>query len=134
MNDNEMYQALKEYMDNAGGFIQNNHYSLVEVGKDYCVMEAEIRDESLNPYGMVHGGFLFGLADTAAGALARVTGRKAVTLNSHIEYLHACYGSKIKAAIHPIKAGKSVSVYEACVYDMNEVMVAKAVIDYFYLS
>lgn len=134
MSEEELLAFGKKYMENVGGFIKNNHYQLVDIKKDYCVMEAEIKEESLNPYGMVHGGFLFGLADTAAGVAARSSGRKAVTLSSHIEYLHACHGSKIKAVVEAVKTGKNVSVYEVCIYDDKETMVAKATVDYFYLD
>ena len=132
MKDDELLAYGKKYMDSVGGFIKNNHYSLVDIKKDYCVMEAEVAEASLNPYGMVHGGFMFGLADTAAGVAARSSGRKAVTLSSHIEYLHACHGSKIKAIVEAVKIGKNVSVYEVSIYDEKEVMVAKAMVDYFY--
>lgn len=134
MSEEELLAFGKKYMESVGGFIKNNHYRLVDIKRDYCVMEAEIKEESLNPYGMVHGGFLFGLADTAAGVAARSSGRKAVTLSSHIEYLHACHGSKIKAVVEAVKTGKSVSVYEVCIYDDKETMVAKATVDYFYLD
>lgn len=134
MSEEELLAFGKKYMESVGGFIKNNHYQLVDIKKDYCVMEAEIKEESLNPYGMVHGGFLFGLADTAAGVAARSSGRKAVTLSSHIEYLHACHGSKIKAVVEAVKTGKNVSVYEVCIYDDKETMVAKATVDYFYLD
>ena len=134
MKEDELFGYGKEYMSKVGGFIKNNHYQLVDIKQDYCVMEAEVRDESLNPYGMVHGGFLFGLADTAAGVAARSSGRKAVTLSSHIEYLHAAHGSKIKAVVSPIKVGKNISVYEVSIYNDQEIMVAKATVDYFYID
>lgn len=134
MSDEELLAYGKKYMDSVGGFIKNNRYSLVDLKQDYCVMEAAVTEESLNPYGMVHGGFLFGLADTAAGVAARSSGKKAVTLSSHIEYLHACHGSKIKAVVEAVKIGKNVSVYEVSIYDEKEVMVAKATVDYFYID
>ena len=134
MKEDELFAYGKEYMSKVGGYIKNNHYQLVDIKQDYCVMEAEVRDESLKPYGMVHGGFLFGLADTAAGVAARSSGRKAVTLSSHIEYLHAAHGSKIKAVVSPIKVGKNISVYEVSIYNDQEIMVAKATVDYFYID
>lgn len=134
MSDEELLTYGKKYMESVGGFIQKNHYSLVDVKKDFCIMEATITEDSLNPYGMVHGGFLFGLADTAAGVAARSSGKKAVTLSSHIEYLHACGGSKIKAVVEAVKVGKKVSVYEVFLYDDKEVLVAKATVDYFYID
>lgn len=134
MSEKELLAYGKQYMENVGGFIKNNHFQLVDIKKGYCVMEALVREESLNPYGMVHGGFLFGLADTAAGVAARSTGRKAVTLSSHIEYLRAAQGSKIKAVVEAVKTGKNVSVYEVSIYNDQNVMVAKATVDYFYMD
>ena len=134
MSEEELLAYGKQYMANVGGFIKNNHFQLVEIKKNYCVMEAEVQEASLNPYGMVHGGFLFGLADTAAGVAARSTGRKAVTLSSHIEYLKAAHGSKIKAVVQAVKVGKNVSVYEVFIYNDQDIMVAKATVDYFYLD
>ena len=134
MQEDELVTCSKKYMSKVEGFIQNNHYQLVDIRPDYCVMEAEVCDESLNPYGMVHGGFLFGLADTAAGVIALSSGRKAITLSSHIEFLHACHGNKIKAVVEAVKVGKSISVYEAFIYDDKDVEVAKAIIDYFYID
>ena len=134
MNENGLFIYGKKSMNEVGGFSKYNHYQLVDLTKDYCIMDADLTTDSLNPYGMAHGGFLFGLADTAAGALACVDGRKAVTLSSHIEYLHACHGSKIKVVVEAVKTGKNVSVYEVCIYDDKETMVAKATVDYFYLD
>ena len=106
MSDQELLEFGKKYMENIGGFIQHNQYRLVDIKKDYCVMEADVREEAMNYYGVVHGGFMFGLADTACGVAARATGRKAVTVNSHIEYLHAARGSKIKVVVNAIKTGR----------------------------
>lgn len=134
MSDKEILELGHKTMEKVGGFIKNNHYQLVDLKKDYCVMEALIKEDSLNPYGMAHGGFIFGLADTAAGAAAATSLRKAVTLSSHIEYLHAVCGKKLKAVVNAVKTGKNVSVYEVNIYDEKEVIVAKATVDYFYID
>lgn len=134
MSNQELLEFGKKYMEQVGGFIKHNQYRLVDIKENYCVMEADIREETLNYYGVVHGGFIFGLADTACGVAARATGRKAVTMNSHIEYLHALRGNKIKVVAEAIKTGKNISVYEASIFDDNEVMVAKAIMDYFYIN
>ena len=134
MTDEELLAYGKKYMESVGGFIKNNHYEQKKKKKDHCIVEAEVTEESLNPYGMVHGGFMFGLADTAAGVAARSCGRKAVTLSSHIEYLHAGHGKKIRAVVNPVKVGKKISVYEVFVYDEKEVLISKATVDYFYMD
>ena len=134
MSDLKLLENAKKYMEEVSGFIKNNNYQLVDINNDMCVMEGIIADTSMNPYGMIHGGYLFGLADSAAGLFARVTGRKAVTLSSHIEYLHAAYGSKIKAVVKKVKDGKHIVVFDVLLYDEKNVIVVKATIDYFYID
>lgn len=134
MSEVELLENAKKYMEDVSGFIGNNNYQLIDIKSDICIMEGIITNTSLNPYGMVHGGYLFGLADSAAGLFARVTGKKAVTLSSHIEYLHAVYGSKVKAVVKKVKDGKHVCVFDVLLYDEKEIMAAKATIDYFYID
>ena len=47
----------------------------------------EIRPESLNPYGMVHGGALYTMADDAAGSAAHSDGRYYVTQSGELHFL-----------------------------------------------
>ena len=44
MSEDELLAYGKKYMESVGGFIKNNHYTLVDIKKDYCVMEAEVRE------------------------------------------------------------------------------------------
>ena len=59
----------------SNGFIRHNGIRIVSVDEERSVLEAEITDNSRNVWGSVHGGFLYTMADTAAGAglLALVT-------------------------------------------------------------
>ena len=83
----DINESLKEKLNHIGGFIQHNNYKISEVSDGYCVMIAEICDNSLNPFNMAHGGFIFGLGDTVLGMASSVHGRPAVTLNSTINFL-----------------------------------------------
>ena len=60
------------------GFISNNNIKVEEVKENYAKLSSTIEEKSLNPYGIVHGGLLFGLADTAMGIAAKTTGQNAV--------------------------------------------------------
>ena len=42
-------------------------YGVVDVDEDKSVLAAEVTDFSRNVWGNVHGGFLYTMADTAAG-------------------------------------------------------------------
>ena len=46
---------------------------ITKIAQDYAEAELTIRDELLNPMGLVHGGCLSTLADTTAGVAAAST-------------------------------------------------------------
>ena len=77
----EMEEKLKEVFET--GFIKNNNYRIINIDEQGCKIEGKITDTSLNPFGIAHGGFIFGLVDTTAGLLANLFGN-AVTTNSSI--------------------------------------------------
>ena len=81
-------EIAKKSLEEIKGFISANNYKVLNVEKHYCEMEAVINDSSKNPYGIAHGGFIFGLADTAAGIVAMTDERTAVTINSNIDSIN----------------------------------------------
>ena len=68
MNDLEKYLRERRMRKNA--FTEHNFFELESVETDRVVYRLDIREESRNPYGMVHGGALYTLADDAAGTAA----------------------------------------------------------------
>ena len=127
MNNKELLEK-----DMNTGFISNNNYKIIEVKDNYCVLEGTITETSLNNFGIAHGGYIFGLADTAAGIAAMSKGRKAVTLSSNINYLKKAKGNKLVAKATLLKEGKNISNYEVSIYDEKDNLIAKATIEYFY--
>ena len=115
------------------GFIKNNNYKVISVDENSCIVEAMITDTSLNPFGITHGGYVFGLADTTAGILANVYGN-AVTTNSSINYLNKGKGQKLVAEAKFLKRGISLSTCECVIYDEEKKVVAKATLEYYYIG
>lgn len=114
------------------GFMNHNHYSLVTVEEGKAVLRGELMDDVKNPYEMAHGGFTFGLGDTAMGLAAASLGRKAVTLNSNIAYLRPGVGSYLLAKAEVIKNGKTTCFIRANIYDEEERLVATMDGNYYY--
>ena len=84
----------------SNGFIRHNGIRIVSVDEERSVLEAEITDNSRNVWGSVHGGFLYTMADTAAGAFARIKyGRRNVTLNGSMNYLRPTTRSRTLTAV-----------------------------------
>lgn len=86
-----------------------------------------IREVHGNLYGMVHGGALASLADTAMGVACASTGKRVVTLDMNINYTAAAgEGEMVTAAAKVIHGGKSTVVVECEMTDTAGRLLAKA--------
>lgn len=132
MKKEELKKQIEEVMLH-NGFVSNNNYKLIDVDDNYCELEGIITDTSLNPYNIAHGGYIFGLADTAAGIAARTKGRNAVTVSSSISYIRMVKGNQIKAIAKCLKEGKNISNYEVEILDEDNKLSAKVLIEYYYI-
>ncbi len=97
----------------------------------------QIQEKMLNPFGAVHGGVVFGLADTAGGAalLSNIPETAIVTSTGTINYLRGTNQTKMLIAkAMPVKFGKTLNVYDVDIFDEKERLVAKAVMTYYILS
>lgn len=93
--------------------------------------ELEIRTDTQNPMGVVHGGALFTLADTVAGTAAFTTGRTCVTLDSSMQFLAAARGNKVFCTAKPKKIGRTILVYEITITDSEERLVATGIFTFY---
>ena len=126
-------EKAKENLNNIEGYIKANNYNVLKVENNYCEMEGIITETSMNHLGIVHGGYIFGLADTTAGIAAMSEGRNVVTIDSNISYFKPAKGNKITAIAKPLKIGKTISVYEVTINNEQNDLLAKATITYYYL-
>ena len=89
------------------GFIRHNGIRVVSVDEEKSVLTADVTPENSNIWGGVHGGFLYAMADTAAGAFARINyGQHNVTLNGSINYLRSTVQSKALTGRRPTGQGR----------------------------
>lgn len=130
----DLTSYAKEVLKKQKGFISANNYEVIKVEEHYCELDGLITETSTNHLGIAHGGYVFGLADTAAGIAAMTDNRTAVTIDSSIQYLKAGKGPKLKAIAKCLKSGKSVGFFEVSIYDIDDNLIAKANINYFYMN
>ncbi|MCI8477749.1 MAG: PaaI family thioesterase [Oscillospiraceae bacterium] len=118
------------------GFVKYNQIQLIEITPEYAVSFLEtVGEDSLNPYGIVHGGVYFTMADVAAAALARTDGRAYVTLDSSIHFLRSArQGASIRATAHPRHRGKSTFLSVVEVTDQDGRLLASADFTFFCLG
>lgn len=126
-------QFIREREKN--GFIDYVGIECVECYDGHAVGKIKVKSELLNPYGGVHGGCLFTLADTIAGIAAMTRGSYVTTLSSSIQFLNAAKDTEaLVAEASEVKNGKNISVYDVIVYDDNRKKIAKATLDYYKLE
>ena len=87
-------QNIAQMLENP--FMQYNHIEIVSVTSDSAVMSLDIRRDTTNIYGYVHGGAFFTMAD-------RSDGRQYVTQNASVNFIH-----NVKAG-HLTARGRTVS-------------------------
>lgn len=73
--------------DKRNAFLHHNFMVVEYAENEECVVRLDIRPESLNPLGVVHGGAISALADNATGIAAHTDGRSHVTQTSSMHFL-----------------------------------------------
>ena len=89
------------------GFMHHNFIEMESVERDRAVFKLTIRPESKNPYGMVHGGAIYTLADNATGTAAHTDGRDKVTQTSALHILRNQSEGTVRATATVRHRGRS---------------------------
>ena len=116
------------------GFMSYNGLYIVEAKENYVKIGVDITEKSLNPFGIVHGGLIYTLADSAMGIALATTGKSGVTLNSTIDYLTPGKGKKLFADTEIVKDGKSIVVFRVNIKDENDTLVSVASGTYYIIN
>lgn len=122
-------QELKRAKDNA--FMNHNFMEVEQVQRDFAVVRLEIRPESHNPYGMVHGGALYTMADNAAGLAAHTDGRTYVTQNSHMQMLRNQPTGVLRAKAQLCYRGRSTCVVAVDIVNAEDLLLATGSFTFF---
>lgn len=94
-----------------------------------AVIEMQAGPEHANPNGVLHGGVLCTIADSAMGIAHATTlgeGEAATTLELKINFLRPVWRSRLRAVGKVIKRGKTISLVECDVTDETGRLVARA--------
>lgn len=105
-------------------FMTHNFMKLSQLWEDHAVVDLELRPESRNLYGGVHGGALFTLADCAAGSAARSDGKRYVTLSNSFEFYGTSNHDFISAIATVRHRGRTICTISVDVKDGEETLLA----------
>lgn len=106
-------------------FMRASHIRVTHLEQDRARGVLEVRPESLNPHGFVHGGMLTALADTLGGVAASTRGGRCVTVNNTMSYLRPAVGSRIYGEVTPVRVGRTITVMDTSLTDEEGRLVAK---------
>ncbi len=118
--------------DNA--FLDHNFIQLESLEPDVAVFRLEIRPESRNPYGMVHGGAFYTLADDAAGEAVHTDGRYYVTQHGDLHFLDNRAHGTIRATGRVRHRGQSTALVDVEITDAAGALLASGVFTYFHVD
>lgn len=109
---------------------------IVEMGEGYAKLSMPFHEKITQPYGLVHGGALFTLADSAAAvAIVRIvkSGTRFVTVEMKINFLSPVNEGIIEARANVLKNGKRIIPIDVEVVNQGK-LVAKAISTYIILD
>ena len=97
----------------------------LEEREGYCRISMMIRKEMLNGFGIVHGGILFSLADSAFAFATNSSGRHAVSIDSHISiYQSSQIGDQLFATAEELHTNHKLAHYSVQVTNQKAELIA----------
>ena len=109
-------------------------FALVESEPGRVVLEMRVEERHKQVHGVVHGGVLAALADTAGGMatyMACRRGTRVATVELKINYLDAVEGGRVLAEARVIRLGRHLAVVDCDLRDDGGRLVAKALLTFF---
>src|SRR5215469_11559744 len=113
--------------------IEHFDFELESVGKGNAVFTMDVKPKHKQLHGVVHGGFLAALADTAAAIAAYSTlpkGTEIATVELKINYMEPVPGGRVRAEGRVLRTGRNFVVTECEVFNEDGKMAAKALLTF----
>ena len=128
MNESEIQT---EDLMRGNAFMFHNYIEMESAERDKAVFKLVIRPESKNPYGIVHGGAIYTMADNAAGAVAHSDGRYYVTQTSSLHFLRNQAEGVVRAEARIRHRGKSTCLVDVDITGEGNILLATGQFTYF---
>ena len=129
------YERLLKYRNEVNNYANFLGIVTTEIKEGYAKARMVIRPEHENAVGSVHGGAIFSLADTCAGAAAASYGTKMTTVSNDFHFLSPAMEVKmLYGEAKAIKHGKRMSTLEVEILTDDHKLIAKGTFTYFNLG
>ncbi|MDM4769440.1 PaaI family thioesterase [Solimonas sp. SE-A11] len=117
---NPDYTAALYELVNGAAFPKHIAFRLAQIDFDSCRIDLDVLPQHFQPFGIVHGGVLATLIDTAtfwAGFMRLPADAGLVNVDLKLNYLKPAMGGLLKAEGRCIRPGRQISYTEAYVRD-----------------
>ncbi|HTV60177.1 MAG TPA: PaaI family thioesterase [Verrucomicrobiae bacterium] len=109
-------------------------FELANAGYGRVVMQMRVGHQHRQLHGVVHGGVMAALVDTAGGMatyMALPRGARSATIELKINYLEGVVGGVVAADARVVRMGRHIAVVDCDVHDQDGRLVAKALMTFF---
>lgn len=129
----KIWEGIRNHIHPMGGL---ENAVIIDVKPGYAKFSIEIPPESINIYGLVHGGFLFTLCDTAAGMATYAYEVANTTQNGAINFIKGITPDdhKLYVECRTIHKGRSTAVNQVEVTTENGQLAAAGTFTMFLLK
>ena len=133
----EREEAIRERFINNNSFPRLMGVVLDAIGDSRARLSVEVTERLKQPQGVMHGGAIATLIDTAV-ALAIVgtteTDERFTTVNMSVNYLSPVREGRVAAEARIVRKGRRIIVADCEVSDSDGKLIAKALVTYMLLS
>lgn len=109
-------------------------FVLTEASPGHVLMHMKVDERHKQVHGVVHGGILAALADTAGGLatyMACPRGTRVATIEMKINYLEAVEGGTVAAEAEVVRRGRHIAVVDCDLREDDGRLVGKALMTFF---
>ena len=117
-------KKLKEFFEQRDRFATLLGFKIEELEEGSAMVSTTIKEEHLNGADVVHGGFLFSLADYAFAIASNSKNNLSLGISANILYQKAKSGGKLFAKAKELSDGKKIATYEVRISDEEDNTVA----------
>ena len=118
----------------ANAFVRHNGIEITDITPEHVSARLTMTPESCNPYGFLHGGGYFTMADAAGAYLARADGRAYVTLSCGMNFIRSITAGTAFAEAALRHRGRGTCVVSVDVTDADGRLLASGDFTYYCLS
>lgn len=112
-------EKIKDFFARRDRLAQHLGIELLEVGEGSAVAEMDVQPHHLNGVDLVHGGALFSLADFVFAAASNSHGRVSVAINTHMSFIKAATGGRLRAEGRETFLGPKIATYDIVITDQD---------------